>query len=375
VRRRVSLLAAAALAAASLTAPATPAGAAPMAGPVKASASAPVLPKGNPPKLTGHGPKGVVAPKGEPVEGGVSQRSLTACSPNCYSYSSIAQDPVTPQAGISWNAVVSQPYVCGETDANCPQTANSGDHSLMEVSPGSASTIAGSKEHRRMGLRRRRPQQRLAPAPVHVRVGGRNPALLQRLRVPQRQRHVHRIHPVRGHRHLRGHLHLGRHQVVRIQHYDAATCGCTGGWWTSYKGSFVGVFPDAVWTNPAATNPTQCGSCTAQTFTSIDANTAAFGEIASEVQESCTDMGDGRLPLDANSTAVSSLTWANPGGTVETTNFNNSTQVTSSTNWAQTQLTSGSNVTGQRFGGPGYNSVGQASTAGYTGHCAGRIRA
>jgi hypothetical protein len=367
VRRRVSLLAAAALVAASLTAPATPAGAAPMAGPVKASASAPVLPKGNPPKLTGHGPKGVVAPKGQP--GSIGRRSLTGCSGACYSYDSISQDPVTPQAGISWNAVVSQPYVCGETDANCPQT-HATDHSLMEVAPGSASTVSGQRNIVEWGWTVGGGSSGSHPHLFAFAWVAGTPLCFNGCGFLNVNATCAYATPCAGTDISADISTSGVTKSFAIQHYNAATCGCTGGWWTSYKGSFVGVFPDAVWTNPAVTNPTQCGSCTAQTFTSIDANTPAFGEVASQVLESCNDMGDGRLPLDANSGTISSLTWINPGGTVETTNFNGAI-VTSSTNWAQTQLLSGSNVTGQRFGGPGYNSVGQASTAGYTGHCAG----
>lgn len=136
-----------------------------------------------------------------------------------------------------------------------------------------------------------------------------------------------------------------------IQHDTSTTCGASsGGWWAGYDNTWLGCFPDSLWTAP---------TFTAGTLVQV------FGEVSSVGTSDCTDMGlQGRngsaatLPLDATDPAIISSTTllgALPAGT--TANLN--TFTAGGTGYTVQGFPSGSPPATRTlaYGGPGLGSV------------------
>jgi hypothetical protein len=142
--------------------------------------------------------------------------------------------------------------------------------------------------------------------------------------------------------------HFGTQKRVQITHSGSA-------WWLAYDGHWLGYYPDSLWT----------GATPSVSFTS-GGLFQVFYEVASNVQNTCTDMGNGiqgNLPAGTSARMGSiSLTGTAPGAI--TNNFPASVQpVTSPLVYSAVSVTS----TTARGGGPGWNSAGTA--VGTTGSC------
>lgn len=128
-------------------------------------------------------------------------------------------------------------------------------------------------------------------------------------------------------------------------------------WWVGYDGYFIGYYPDTVWT----------GATPSVTF-----NTASlfqgFYEVASSVQNTCTDLGNGILGSAASGLA-SRVGSSNLTNKVPTTIVNNFTASTVNVPASPVGLADVSALSAEtmRGGGPMWNSAGTA--AGITGGC------
>lgn len=128
--------------------------------------------------------------------------------------------------------------------------------------------------------------------------------------------------------------HLGTIKSFAIQHLTNAQCGCTAGWWVAYNGSWMGAFPDTLWTSP--------------TFTQAGVH-QVFGEVALSDTTSTTDMGDPSVAL-ATSTAgarLNSYAMVNSGSANSLTLF-----ATDSARWSSVYSPTTS-VRSIRYGGQG----------------------
>lgn len=130
---------------------------------------------------------------------------------------------------------------------------------------------------------------------------------------------------------------VGTAKIFEWQHIGTA-------WWAKYNGGYVGAFPDSTWSG---------------NFTKVEV-VQAFGEVAVENNESCSDMGSGGHAGTASSTNIDQYTLTN--STASPTFTQGTTSVPSI--WAYTQPS----ATYIRVGGEGYNSVGEA--IGVKGSCA-----
>ena len=143
---------------------------------------------------------------------------------------------------------------------------------------------------------------------------------------------------------------IGSNITLKWQHFGAG-CGCTTGWWLSYGGSFVGVFPDTLWTSP--------------TFTA-ESQVQAFGELSLGYDPSASDIGTGSL-LAANQATMGG--YALTGTSPPTAAFGSFANTPSSVSdrWPITSTSS----TSFRYGGPGGNETKVGGPTSPTNDCPG----
>jgi hypothetical protein len=277
---------------------------------------------------------GKVAPKGMPglestAQTGASPLSLTSCSPTCYFYN-VGNQTVVADGAIA-NLSVSQPYV------------NSADaHSLEEV----AVQSADGKQVVEVGWN------------VDPGVNGDSAP------------HLFVYHWVNGsptcyngcgwvdYAPTATNAGASLSAVVNtakpfgIQYFS-------GNWWVSYDSTWIGYFPDTLWS----------GATPSVTFHQ-SGFIQAFFELAAGVTTPCSDMGNGILGLNANTGAarVGSFTLVNPVPSTTAASLTGPSTIpsTASPTYYTAQQASGS-VRTFRGGGPGWNSTGTG--AGTIGGC------
>jgi hypothetical protein len=132
------------------------------------------------------------------------------------------------------------------------------------------------------------------------------------------------------------------------EYFNDGPGGVSDGWWVGFNNKWMGLFDDgnALWTN---------------TFQSAD-SVQLFGELAgipgTSVEESCSDLGNGDFGSATTGAGFSNYT--TNSATAENLVVGT---VTDATKWN----TFGTG-TGFKFGGPGWNSIGEAT--GVKDHCA-----
>lgn len=133
--------------------------------------------------------------------------------------------------------------------------------------------------------------------------------------------------------------------TLDVRHFTAAQCGCTAGWWLAYNSSFLGVYPDTIWTGAS------------QTFTGAS-TVQAFGEVALGYDPSQTDMGSSLL---ATSTVGAQMASYGLFGTSPSTPaWTASVAPMQALRWNVALTGAGQNF---RYGGPGgTNEVGTQGT-------------
>lgn len=257
--------------------------------------------------------------------------SLTACgSPPCYRYAGSMMSGLTDDSdGIGATVLVSKPY---------KNTSDDPGHTLVELS--AQDTSSNIVE---VGWR-----------VAEDEYGDSNPHLFaywwvngtgQGYDAANGFQNVAGCNPCAG-----GSLSaaINTNKQFGIQYFASCGVGCTPGWWLSYNGNYIGVYPSTGWTSP--------------TFTAAD-RVDAFGEVAGAYTDTCTDMGSGHAGGGANSTLIQNLDL--PGST-DAEDFDNAGNLyqTASAAWNVV----GTADTSIRPGGPGYNSIG--GTPGAIGSCA-----
>jgi neprosin-like protein len=138
---------------------------------------------------------------------------------------------------------------------------------------------------------------------------------------------------------------VGTTKEFGLYYFDNTGCSGCAGWWAEFDNLWVGFFPDANWTGAG------------QTFVDMLDN-QIFGEVARANQESCTDMGSGAMAGGSASGVMNAYTLT---GTTDTADFGyNLTHGLGPTNSARwSTVAVGTPVTTIRWGGPGYDSVGE----------------
>jgi hypothetical protein len=133
--------------------------------------------------------------------------------------------------------------------------------------------------------------------------------------------------------------------TLDVRHFTTAQCSCTAGWWLAYNSSFLGVYPDTIWTGAG------------QTFTGAS-TVQAFGEVALGYDPSQTDMGSSLL---ATSTVGAQMASYGLFGTAPSTPaWTASVSGISPLRWNVALTGAGQNF---RYGGPGgTNEVGTQGT-------------
>lgn len=128
---------------------------------------------------------------------------------------------------------------------------------------------------------------------------------------------------------------IGTSKSFSIRHYDTAGCGCsTAGWWISYDGNWLGVWPDTIWT----------GASPAITFT--EANVLdTFGELSAGLSPTQSKIGNGQL---ASTTQGAQVVLNSFYGSTDTLTLPNS-DATEPDRWNDVAV----NATTFRYGGPG----------------------
>lgn len=149
--------------------------------------------------------------------------------------------------------------------------------------------------------------------------------------------------------------HIGTSKDMGWSYFDGITPpGVTPGWWAHYNLKWIGVYVDG------GANCSGCSGGAQWTVPFKNMNEIQlFGEIAGGAVETCSDMGNGDFATATTGATISGYTQNSPGiapslavGTV-----------TNSARWS----VNGSG-TSFRYGGPGYNSIGEA--VGVKDHCA-----
>lgn len=124
----------------------------------------------------------------------------------------------------------------------------------------------------------------------------------------------------------------GSNITLDIRHFTTTQCACaTAGWWLAYNSSFIGVFPDTLWS----------GGFTTTTLVQ------SFGEMALGYDPSQSDMGNG-----TKATAALGAQFSSYGlfGTSPSTPAWDATVITESDRWTAVSTGTGQNF---RYGGPG----------------------
>lgn len=122
--------------------------------------------------------------------------------------------------------------------------------------------------------------------------------------------------------------------TLDVRHFTNAQCGCTAGWWLAYNSSFIGVYPDTLWTGAG------------QTFVTspiVD----AYGEATIRYDPSQTDIGSGQL---ATSAVGAQMATYGLFGAAPSTPAWNGTSLTQGLRWNVAMTGAGQNF---RYGGPG----------------------
>lgn len=128
---------------------------------------------------------------------------------------------------------------------------------------------------------------------------------------------------------------VGTIQNFAIQHLTTPTAG----WWIGYKGTWIGAYPDTIWSGGFTQGSIVQG----------------FGEVASSVANPCGDMGTGVLPTSTTGARINTVKYITTGGvsidTSLTLNLNvpggNGTQY-------GTVYSPSTSVRSIRVGGPGF---------------------
>lgn len=131
---------------------------------------------------------------------------------------------------------------------------------------------------------------------------------------------------------------------IKWEHFDNATCGCTSGWWLSNNTSFIGVYPDTLWSGG---------------FTS-PGTVQNFGEVTLSQTPSQTDMGNGDIATSAAPTQGAAISNLQITGTGAPAAGYTGSVVTYSDRWDVYSSSS----TAFRYGGPGGNVTVPANPAG-----------
>ena len=128
---------------------------------------------------------------------------------------------------------------------------------------------------------------------------------------------------------------VGTSKSFTIRHYDAAGCGCSNpGWWVSYNGNWLAVWPDSIWAG--ATPPV--------TFTEAD-TLDVFGELAAGLSPTQSKIGNGQLASTTQGAQVVLNTFYNSTDTLTLPN----SDATEPDRWNDVAV----NSTTFRYGGPG----------------------
>lgn len=262
--------------------------------------------------------------KGKPAKtGGISPLSQPACStPPCYLYAGSSQNSMTTD-GISATLAVRNPYAQGDDHSLAELTTQDGSNNIVELGWNRDFLLySDNLTHLFVGSWTGGTFNGYNGG-GYLDAGGCAPCAGDALTAD-----------------------LGTSQNFAMQHLTTVQCGCaTAGWWVGYKASWIGVFPDTMWTSPAFTQGTLV---------------QAFGEIASlDTSAPCTDMGNGIMP-GGGAAGMNGIALIN--GSVGT-NLSNIIQ-TNSARYAASNSTG----TAMGYGGPGWDSIGVG--LGVTSHCA-----
>lgn len=283
---------------------------------------------------------GIMEPKGlPPVNGQPVAKSLTACSPICYSYVTEQQAfPTGDEAqSMSYSATVSNPFLAQGLPSGNNRLQDDG-HTLVQYSAQDANQdmIEGgwTKEQNVCG-------QLTAPCLfVYSRIAG----VGQGYNGGNGWVNAPGCSPCVG-------ASLSS-AVGTAKQFGVAHNAGASRWDVSYDGNVVGWYPDSSWSGG---------------FTNIKV-VQIFSELASGNLESCSDMGSGAQGGTSPSTVISAYTQtgSSTAASLVGTSSGPGTGWTNPTMWNR----SGSG-TGFRLGGPGYNEGGWTGAAGTTGSCGG----
>lgn len=333
---------------------------------------------------SGVAPKGVMAPPGTklqpPGEQKASTRSLTSCVGSgdgaCHRWAGVIQTlgnttPGLTADGITWNQLIKDPYVCYPGVNGCQQSPDGGGFSLGEVFAYNHG-VSGDNNAVELGVQK------------YTNFGGSGVAVIRPFTFawidgdPQCYNGCGYLDNAANPFNVGDPIPAADYNTAQGFTIERNIPANPAGWYISYKGSYLGYWPDAVFTSPKTTamggacdNPV---ICVPQTFTTL-ALAQVYGEVASGYAENCDDMGDGVLPVSSTSARLSSITWIKSTG-----NFTYDAQSffhTIPTAWdLQYFISSGSTTyNGLRYGGPGHNSLGEDPTMhpGATGACGGLV--
>lgn len=137
---------------------------------------------------------------------------------------------------------------------------------------------------------------------------------------------------------------------IQWEHFGAG-CGCTQGWWLSNASTFIGVYPDTLWTG-AFTSP---------------ATVQNFGEVALSQTPSQTDMGNGDIATSAVGTQGAVISNLNILGTGAPAAGYTGGTITYPDRWNRYDSSS----VAFRYGGPGGNVTVASTTTPSSHDCSG----
>lgn len=142
---------------------------------------------------------------------------------------------------------------------------------------------------------------------------------------------------------------VGTSKVLQWEHFGAG-CGCTQGWWLKWDGSFVGVYPDTLWS----------GAFTSPDFASH------YGELVLDQTPSQSKMGNNHNATSANPAQGASFSSYTVLGTGAPAASYSAGVSTDGVRWPKYNNSS----TEFHYGGPGGNDMLPSSTSPSSNDCA-----